>query len=201
MLTALGSKEAEMKIIGCDLHAAQQTIAMLDRETGEVVERTLTHEAGTVREFYAALPAPVVVGLEATGSMGWFLQLLDELGITYQVGHPATIRKAETRKQKHDRRDAALLLQLLTENRFHDDVPRLRVPADDRPDFRCKALLVPSMRVDAELEVRAVEEPAVVGMGHGEQRSQLESVDPPPAFLSCMYSGRYSPASNQSVTP
>jgi hypothetical protein len=36
MLTALGSKEAEMKIIGCDLHAAQQTIAMLDRETGVV---------------------------------------------------------------------------------------------------------------------------------------------------------------------
>jgi transposase len=105
-LTALGSKEAEMKIIGCDLHAAQQTIAMLDRETGEVVEKTLKHEAGTVREFYAALPAPVVVGLEATGSMGWFLQLLDELGITYRVGHPATIRKAETRKQKHDRRDA-----------------------------------------------------------------------------------------------
>ena len=27
-----------MKIIGCDLHAAQQTIAMLDRETGEIVE-------------------------------------------------------------------------------------------------------------------------------------------------------------------
>ena len=43
-LTALGSKEAEMKIIGCDLHAAQQTIAMLDRETGEVVEKTLKHE-------------------------------------------------------------------------------------------------------------------------------------------------------------
>jgi hypothetical protein len=32
-LTALGSQEAEMRIIGCDLHAAQQTIAMLDRET------------------------------------------------------------------------------------------------------------------------------------------------------------------------
>src|SRR6185436_16083005 len=118
MLTALGSKEAEMKMIGCDLHAAQQTIAMLDCETGEVVEKTLKHEAGAVREFYAALPAPVVVGLEATGSMGWFLQVLDELEITYRVGHPATIRKAETRKQKHDRRDAVLLLQLLSENRF-----------------------------------------------------------------------------------
>jgi hypothetical protein len=69
-LTALGSKEAEMRIIGCDLHATQQTIAMLDRDTGEVTERTLKHEGEVVREFYGALPAPVVVGIEATGSMG-----------------------------------------------------------------------------------------------------------------------------------
>ena len=96
MLTALGSKEAEMKIIECDLHAAQQTIAMLDRDTGEVVETTLRYEGETVREFYAALPAPVVVGLEATGSMGWFLQVLDELGITYRVGHP---RRSERRRR------------------------------------------------------------------------------------------------------
>jgi hypothetical protein len=31
---------------------------------------------------------------------------------------PAKIRQAETRKQKHDRRDARLLLTLLAENRF-----------------------------------------------------------------------------------
>jgi hypothetical protein len=49
-LTALRSKEAEMRIIGCDLHATQQTIAVLDRETGEVVERTVAHEGTTVRD-------------------------------------------------------------------------------------------------------------------------------------------------------
>jgi hypothetical protein len=43
---------------------------MLDRDTGEVTERTLKHEGEVVREFYGALPAPVVVGIEATGSMG-----------------------------------------------------------------------------------------------------------------------------------
>jgi hypothetical protein len=64
MLTALGSKEAEMRIIGCDLHTRQQRLAMLDRETGEVTEKTLTHEREDVRQFYAALPAPVVVGLD-----------------------------------------------------------------------------------------------------------------------------------------
>ena len=59
---------------------------MLDRETGKIVEKTLRHQAGAVREFYAGLPAPVVVGREATGSMGWCLQLLGELGVTYRVG-------------------------------------------------------------------------------------------------------------------
>src|ERR1700692_205833 len=132
MLTALGSKEAEMKIIGCDLHASQQSIAMLDRDTGEIVEKTLTHEGGAVRAFYAAIPPPVVVGIEATGSMGWFLRLMEELAIECRVGHPTAIRKAETRRQKNDRRDAALLLQLLAEDRF----PAIWMPSTEYRDLR-----------------------------------------------------------------
>ncbi len=49
------------------------------------------------------------MGVEATGSMHWFLNLMEELGIECQVGHPAQIRAAEPRKQKHDRRDADLI--------------------------------------------------------------------------------------------
>jgi hypothetical protein len=58
-----------MRIIGCDLHARRQTLAMLDTGTGEVVNRILTHEGNSVREFYSTLPGPVRVGIEATGSM------------------------------------------------------------------------------------------------------------------------------------
>ena len=54
-----------MRIIGCDLHARQQTLAMLDTETGEVVNRTLMHEGKEVREFYSELPRPVLVGIES----------------------------------------------------------------------------------------------------------------------------------------
>jgi transposase len=121
-----------MRVTGCDLHAAQQTIAMLDRETGEIVERTLKHDGTTVRDFYAALPPPVVVGIEATGSMGWFLRLMEELGVTCSVGDPAKVRKVETRRQKHDRRDAALLLELLTEDRF----PAIWMPPSELGDLR-----------------------------------------------------------------
>lgn len=121
-----------MKIVGCDLHARQQTIAMMDVETGELTEKTLLHEGNAVREFYSSLQGPVLVGIEATGAMQWFLELLEELGIEYRVGHPAKIRVQETRKQKHDRRDADLLLTLLREDRF----PEIWMPSTEQRDLR-----------------------------------------------------------------
>jgi transposase len=122
-----------MKILGCDLHAKQQTIAMVDTETGEFTEKTLSHEGNEVREFYAALEGPVVVGIEATGAMQWFLELLEELGMVCRVGHPAKIRAAETRKQKHDRRDARLILELLTRK---DGFPEIWMPSIEQRDLR-----------------------------------------------------------------
>ena len=121
-----------MRIIGCDLHARQQTLAILDSTTGEVVNVTLKHEGSNVREFYSTLPRPVQVGIEATGSMQWFVNLMEELGIECRVGHPATIRAAEPRKQKHDRRDAELILKLLAEGRF----PAIWLPSQELQDLR-----------------------------------------------------------------
>ena len=125
-----------MRIIGCDLHARQQTLAMLDTETGEVVNLTLMHEGNQVREFYSQLPRPVLVGIEATGSMHWFLNLMEELGIECRVGHPATIRAAAPRKQKTDRRDAELILQMLVEKRF----PAIWLPTKELLDLRALVL-------------------------------------------------------------
>ena len=122
-----------MKILGCDLHAKQQTLAMVDTETGEFTEKTLNHEGNEVREFYAGLEGPVVVGIEATGSMQWFLEVLEELGIVCRVGHPAKIRAAETRKQKHDRRDARLMLDLLMRK---DGFPEIWMPSIEQRDLR-----------------------------------------------------------------
>ena len=126
-----------MQIIGVDLHTRQQTVAMLNVETGEIVEKTLRHEGDAVREFYSTLAGPTRVGIEATGSMQWFLELMEELGIDCQVGHPAKIRAAEPRKQKHDRRDAALVMQLLAENRF----PSIWMPSSEQRDVRAAWLV------------------------------------------------------------
>jgi transposase len=96
------------------------------------MKMTLTHEGNNVQEFYSVLPRPACVGIEATGSMQWFVNLMEELGIECRVGNPAKIRAAEPRKQKHDRRDADLILTLLVENRF----PAIWLPSKELQDLR-----------------------------------------------------------------
>jgi len=74
--------------------------------------------------------------MEAIGPMQWFLNLLEELGIECQVGDPTKIRAAEPRKQKHDRRDAELILKLLVEKRF----PAIWMPSKELLDLRALLL-------------------------------------------------------------
>ena len=50
-----------MKIVGCDLHTRYQQIAMLDDETGELVERRLEHASGEAKEFYTKAGGPGTV--------------------------------------------------------------------------------------------------------------------------------------------
>lgn len=120
-------------IIGCDFHPGYQQVAMMNRESGELVEKALCHEnKEQVREFYASLPRPALVGIEASGQSQWFEQLLSELGHELHLGDAAKVRAAADRKQKTDRRDALLLLQMLLEDRF----PRIWVPTANERDVR-----------------------------------------------------------------
>jgi transposase len=119
-----------MKIIGCDFHPSFQQIAMVDTESGEHTEKRLVPTEAA--EFYRQLQGPVLVGMEACGNALWFERLLARLGHQLWVGDASKIRSLEVRKQKTDRRDAELLLQLLLDQRF----PRIWVPSLEQRDVR-----------------------------------------------------------------
>lgn len=123
-----------MKIIGCDFHPGYQQIAMLDKNTGEITEKRLTHsnEGEEAKKFYSELTGPVLVGLEASGQSQWFERCLAELGHELWIGDAAKIRASTERKQKTDRRDANLLLELLEQERF----PCVWVPKPAERDVR-----------------------------------------------------------------
>lgn len=121
-----------MRIIGCDFHPSFQQIAMLDTETGELIERRLLHADGEARRFYEALSGEVLVGIESSGNTLWFERLLAKLGHKLLIGDPAAIRASNPRKQKCDPRDARHLLTLLEEKRF----PTVWVPSLAERDLR-----------------------------------------------------------------
>ena len=149
-----------MLIIGCDYHPSFQQIACRDTETGECGEQRLAHSEGEAEKFYRDLKrrgVSVRVGMEATGHARWFERLLAELNVELWIGDPAQIKAKRVRKQKTDRQDAQLLLQLLLEDRF----PRVWVPSPENRDLR--QLLWHRHRL-VQMRTRLIE--SVAGRGH-----------------------------------
>jgi transposase len=124
-----------MLIIGCDYHPGMQQIAWWDNQSGESGEQRLEHSTGAAEKFYRELKqrgVQVRVGIEASGHTRWYERLLAELEMELWIGNPAKIAAQRVRKQKTDRGDAQLLLQLLQEDRF----PRVWVPSPENRDLR-----------------------------------------------------------------
>jgi transposase len=109
--------------IGVDFHARQQTISYLTTEDGEIRRLQLDHgKPEEVRRFYEQFAGQqVIVGFESSGYAAWFEELLEELGYEIWIGHATAIRLFARRRQKNDRRDADLMLDLL----LRGDFPRI----------------------------------------------------------------------------
>jgi len=121
-----------MMIIGCDFHPSWQQVSWLDTETGETGEQKLVRASGDAERFYREVPAPALIGMEATGNCHWLVDLLAELGPELWIGDAAQIRASYVRQQKTDKRDAAHILKLLVEGRF----PRIWMPSSEVRDLR-----------------------------------------------------------------
>jgi transposase len=121
-----------MVLIGCDFHPSWQQVCWLDLASGEIEENKLVHAPGEAEKFYRRFPAPSRIGLESTGNCQWFVDLLIRLGHEVWIGDAAKIRASDSRQQKHDKRDAELLLRLLSEGRF----PRIWTPSSQQRDQR-----------------------------------------------------------------
>lgn len=103
--------------IGVDFHPHQQTVCWCETATGETKTQTLPHILEQVSEFYQALP-PAIIGIEATSKAIWFENLLAATNHQLVVGNPTLIRKKATSRHKSDKRDAALILDLLLKDEF-----------------------------------------------------------------------------------
>jgi transposase len=121
-----------MMLIGCDYHPSWQQISWFEEATGEIGEQKLVHATGDAEKFYRQLPASARIGMESTGNCQWFVEMATAAGHEVWIGDAAKIRASDVRQQKHDKRDADLLLKLLREKRF----PRIWTPSSQQRDLR-----------------------------------------------------------------
>ncbi len=119
--------------LGVDLHVRTQMVCWMNTGDGELHQRELDHQHDDVRGFYTQLPRPAIVGVESCGYAVWFHRLVEETGHELRVGDARQIRQFAKRRQKNDRRDAALLLELLVKGDF---------PAVHRPSGKSREVLL-----------------------------------------------------------
>jgi transposase len=154
-----------MVLIGCDFHPSWQQVSWMEQSTGETGDQRLAHTPGAAEQFYGQFPAPALIGMESTGNCQWFVDLLTTLGHEVWIGDAAKIRASDSRQQKHDRRDARLLLQLLAEGRF----PRIWTPSSQQRDAR--QLLIHRYRL-VRLRAQVKNELQHLAMNQGVQKKR-----------------------------
>lgn len=110
---------------GVDFHARQQTACYCDTADGAIQLAELDPQADDVCGFYSRFMGEVIVGIEASGYSTWFVELLEGLGRRVLIGDAAEIRRLAKRRQKNDRRDAGLILDLLLRGGLCANIQRL----------------------------------------------------------------------------
>jgi hypothetical protein len=78
-----------MVLIESDFHPSWQQVSWMNRETGEVGDHKLVHEPGAVEKFDRQFPVGSRIGMEATGSCQWFVDLVSRLGHEVLIGDAA----------------------------------------------------------------------------------------------------------------
>jgi transposase len=111
--------------IGVDFHPYEQSVAFADDRDGEIGYRRFLHsDKQSIKAFYRKWGEDAVIGVEATGCLWWFEQLLTTNGQQLQIGDPRMIRRAALSRHKNDFRDAETILDLLMRGQFPAIVPR-----------------------------------------------------------------------------
>ena len=106
-----------MTFVGFDLHKRYITACALDVHGALVAEvRQLATPIETVLDWLAALPAPVVIAMEATLYWEWLVTRLQEAGHTAHVADAYQVKLIWHARSKTDTIDARKLAELLRTN-------------------------------------------------------------------------------------
>jgi len=109
--------------VGVDLHKRVSQIAVLTAE-GVLTQHRIANTPDRVHRFFAQLPSPARVAIEASGTWWWLADLLEGLGHQPILSHPKHTKAIAAARLQNDRVDAARLVHLLR----GDLLPQVWIP-------------------------------------------------------------------------
>jgi len=98
--------------VGVDLHKRMSQIAVLTAD-GELTQHRLPNDLAQLELFFAQLPTPSPIAIEASGTWWWLVDLLERLGHQPVLSHPKETKAIASARLKNDKVDAQRLALLL----------------------------------------------------------------------------------------
>jgi transposase len=91
--------------VGVDLHKRVSQIAVLTTD-GELTQHRLPNDLAQLQSFFAQLPTPSPIAIEASGTWWWLVDLLERLGHQPVLSHPKETKAIASARLKNDKVDA-----------------------------------------------------------------------------------------------
>ncbi len=99
--------------IGVDFHKQFSFVSVMDTNGNILEQQQLNHlDVSSIREFFSRFAPDASVSVEATRSWYWFVDLLQDLGLTVNLVHPKKTRIIAESTIKTDKIDATILAHL-----------------------------------------------------------------------------------------
>lgn len=99
--------------IGVDFHMQFSFVSVMDSNGTIIEQRQLSHlDVPGIREFFSRFAPDASVSVEATRSWYWFVDLLQNLGLSVNLVHPKKTRIIAESTIKTDKIDASVLAHL-----------------------------------------------------------------------------------------
>ena len=117
-------------IVVADHHKSVFVCRIIDRESGEVIRRTLASRRKHLEPFLSSLPRPALVYIEACRAWEWVSDLCEEIDVDFRLVDPRQMPEIARSTKKTDDADvAAMVRRLLVEG----ELPRsYRISRRDR---------------------------------------------------------------------
>jgi len=156
-------------IIGCDIHTRMEHIAMLDTETGEVVEKRLEHENGEAKRFYEGLKGRQGWGSRRRVTRAGLRRCFRSCGTSWWWARRARSARSGRASRSTTGGDAEDLLNLL----LRGDFPKVWLPPPEERDVR---VLIEHRHQLVELRTRPKNGLQAMALSYGlRQRGRLWS--------------------------